>query len=148
MRKAKPKDKPLSENTILHYYTTLGSMLDKAVQWDVLTRNPIDRVDRPRVPKVKVNFLTEERTVNPLRSLKDEKNMSYRCAVLLALLCGLRLGEVGALRLSDVDFDEGTIDISRSVKYPPSADNFEGAPKTEAGKCHHHLAGRHDGAGA
>lgn len=60
--------------------------------------------------------------------------MCYRAAVLLALLCGLRLGEVGALRLSDVDWEHCTIDIGHALKYTPETGNFEGDPKTEAGE--------------
>ena len=63
-----------------------------------------------------VHYLTEERAVELLRCLHDEPNMCYRAAVLLALLCGLRLGEVGALRLSDVDWEHCTIDIGHALK--------------------------------
>ena len=52
--------------------------------------------------------------------------------MLLALLCGLRLGEVGELKLSDVDFEKGTIDISRALKYTPATGGFTGDPKTES----------------
>ena len=125
-------DKPLSPRTIQHYYDTLYAMLDKAVQWEVLNHNPLDRVDRPKAKKPKVNYLTEERAVELLRCLREEPNMCYRAALLLALLCGLRLGEVGALRLDDVDWQHGTIDISRALKYTPQAGNFVGSPKTES----------------
>lgn len=134
MEAAKPKDAPLSARTVQHYHDTLCAMLDKAVQWDVLARNPMDKVDRPVAKKTKAHYLTEERAVELLRCLRDEENMCYRAALLLALLCGLRLGEVGALRLSDVDWDNGTIDISHALKYTPDAGNFEGAPKSEAGE--------------
>jgi integrase len=108
-------------------------MLDKAVQWDLLAKNPMAKVDRPTVKRPKVKYLTEERAVELLRCLKAEPNLCYRSALLLALLCGLRLGEVGALRLTDVDFDTGTIDISRALKYTPQTGNYEGSPKTESG---------------
>lgn len=58
----------------------------------------------------------------------------YRAALLLALLCGLRLGEVGELRLDDVDWKNGTIDISRALVYTPQTGSFAGDPKTEAGE--------------
>ena len=134
MAKAKPADMQLSARTVQHYYDTLEAMLEKAVQWDLLKKNPMDKVDRPIARKKKVNYLTEERAVELLRCLHDEPNMCYRAALLLALLCGLRLGEVGALRLSDVDWVHGTIDISHALKYTPQAGNFEGAPKSEAGE--------------
>lgn len=132
--KAKPKDMPLSAHTVRHYYDAMDAMLDKAVQWDILAKNPMDKVDRPIVKKKKVNYLTEERAVELLRCLRDEENMCYRAALLLALLCGLRLGEVGALRLSDVDWLNGTIDISHALKYTPETGSFEGSPKSEAGE--------------
>ena len=132
--KAKTADEPLSPRTVRHYYDTMEAMLDKAVQWDILPSNPMEKVDRPIVKKVHVHYLTEERAVELLRCLKDEPNMCYRTAVLLALLCGLRLGEVGALRLSDIDWEHGTIDISRALKYTPATGNFEGSPKSDAGE--------------
>ena len=89
---------------------------------------------RPRARKARVKFLDEEQAVELLRCLKDEPNMCLRAAVLLALLCGLRLGEVGALRLSDVDWKRGTIDISHALKYTPQTGSFEGPPKSEAGE--------------
>ena len=119
MARAKPADMRLSARTVQHYYDTLEAMLKKAVQWDVLEKNPMEKVDRPVARKKKANYLTEERAVELLRCLREEPNICFRAALLLALLCGLRLGEVGALRLSDVDWERGTIDISRALKYTP-----------------------------
>jgi integrase len=107
-------------------------MLDKAVQWDVLSKNPMEKVDRPVVKKAAANYLTEERAVELLRCLRHEENMCYRAALLLALLCGLRLGEVGALRLSDIDWENNIIDISRALKYTPGKGSYEGDPKSES----------------
>ena len=126
-------DKMLSARTVRHYYDCLNVMLYKATQWGFLAENPMDKVDRPRAPKTKAHFLTEERALELLRCLAREESMSFRAAVLLAVFCGLRLGEVGALRLSDVDWENGTIDITRALKYTPEKGNFEGPPKSEAG---------------
>ena len=46
----------------------------------------------------------------------------------------MSLGEVGPLRLSDVDWKRGTIDISHALKYTPQTGSFEGPPKSEAGE--------------
>lgn len=133
MASAEKLDKPLSARTVQHYYDTLDAMLDKAVQWDVLSHNPMDKVDRPKA-KPKAHFLAEERAVELLRCLCHEENMCYRAALLLALLCGLRLGEVGELRFDDVDWKNGTIDISRALVYTPQTGSFAGDPKTGAGE--------------
>lgn len=126
--------KPLSASTVRHYYVAMDCMLSKAVQWGVLAVNPMSRVDPPRVRPQRVHYLTEERAVELLRHLAQEENMCLRAAVLLALLCGLRLGEVGALRLSDVDWDARTIDITRALNYAPGRGNYEDAPKSFAGE--------------
>ena len=126
--------KPLSVKTLQNYYSCLDAMLGAAVRLEVLASNPMEKVTRPTGRKKRAQFLTEERALELLRCLKDEPNMCYRCAVLLALLCGLRLGEVGELKLSDVDWDHGTIDISRALKYTSIDGNFVDAPKTYAGE--------------
>ncbi|MEA5013146.1 MAG: tyrosine-type recombinase/integrase [Candidatus Limiplasma sp.] len=124
----------LSDTTIRHYYDTLNSILKHGVMWEMMPRNPLDVVPRPKVRKKKIKYLDDEQAVRLLRCLKDEENMSFRSAVLLALTCGLRLGGVGALKLSDVDWQQGTIDIQRARAYTPETGNYDGTPKTEAGE--------------
>ena len=133
-RDVRPKnDKPLSAKTLLNYYQCLDTMLASAVRLGVIQDNPMTKVTRPRQKRRRVHFLDEEQAVALLRCLKDEPNMCYRAALLLALLCGLRLGEVGELKLSDIDWKRGTIDISRTIKYTPIEGSFVGEPKSEAG---------------
>lgn len=129
--KANPRT--LSDRTVRHYYDALKSMLDKAVQWDILRANPMDNVDRPKVRKARARFLDDKEAIRLLRCLQHEPNMGYRAAILLALTCGLRLGEVGALKLSDVDWEAGTIDVTRALQYTAATGNIEGDPKSEAG---------------
>ncbi len=126
--------KKLSDRTVRHYYDCINYMLNKAVQWQYISVNPMERVDRPKVRKKRVNYLDDRQAVQLLRCLAKEESLPFRCSVLLALLCGLRLGEVGALELSDVDWDECTIDIQRALKYTPEQGNFVGDPKSDAGR--------------
>mgnify|MGYP003785215373 FL=1 len=123
----------LSEHTVLHYYNCLNSMLERAVAWKILAENPMETVTRPRFKRKKMKFLDDDQALELLRRLSGEEDMSFRAAVLLALTCGLRLGEVGGLLFSDVDFKAGTIDISRAYKYTPEDGNFYGDPKSDEG---------------
>lgn len=129
-----PQTKPLSARTVRHYYDVLNYMLNKAVQWQYLSYNPLERVDRPRVRRRPVNFLDDKEAIRLLRCLSLEESLPFRCAVLLALCCGLRLGEVGGLTLDDVDWEDCSIDIQRALKYTPEDGCFLGDPKSEAGR--------------
>ena len=128
-----PRSKQLSARTVRHYYDTLDNMLKKAVQWEYLARNPMDKVDRPKVRKAELRVLDDDEAVQLLRCLALEESMPFRAAVLLALLCGLRLGEVGALRLQDIDWQNCAIDITRALHQTPETGAFYGDTKTEAG---------------
>lgn len=134
MKKLETHPDTLSARSVHGYYVTLRSILEKAVQWDYLPKNPMDKVDEPKYRKRKLKFLTDEQAVDLLRKLSQEENMSFRCAVLLALLCGLRLGEVGALTFGDVNFDQGYIDIANALKYTPETGNYIGETKSESGE--------------
>lgn len=125
--------KPLSLKTLQNYFGCVDTMLEAAVRLEIIRVNPMNNVRRPTGRKKRPNCITEEEAVQLLRCLKDEPNMCFRCALLLALCCGLRLGEVCALKLSDVDWNKCTIDISRALKYTPLTGAFIDAPKTEAG---------------
>lgn len=131
-RLAKKPDAPLSDKTLRTYYDTLFQMFEKAVRWEILWRNPVAAVDRPHFRSKPVKFLDDDQAVQLLRALQGEENMSFRCAVLLALTCGLRLGEVGALTWADVNWNKCTIDISKAAKYTPAAGSFVGETKSES----------------
>jgi integrase len=71
--------------------------------------------------------------VELLRCLQHDERVPFRAAVLLALLCGLRLGEVGGLYFDDVNWDEATINIERALHYTPGKGNYLDLPKSDAG---------------
>ena len=125
--------KPLSVKTALLYYGCMKTMLAAAVRVGLLEFNPMDRVQRPKKRKKKKTTLPEAEVINLLQLIITEASQPLRLAVLLAMLCSLRLGEVGALKYSDVDFDAGTITVDRSLKYTPATGAFVAETKTDAG---------------
>ena len=121
----------LSDSSVRDHYDALNYMFNKAVQWDILPTNPMCKVNRPRVRRKKTHYLDDDQAVELLRKLADEPNIYFRAAVLLALLCGLRLGEIGALTLDDIDWKNGRIDISRALKYTSATGQYIAEPKTD-----------------
>lgn len=125
--------KPLSVKTALNYYGCMKTMLAAAVRTGLLEYNPMDRVPRPKKRKKKKATLPEAEVVALLQLIITEAETPLKLAVLLAMLCSLRLGEVGALKYSSVDWDAGTITVDRSLKYTPATGAFIAETKTDAG---------------
>ena len=124
---------PLSVKTALNYYGCMKTMLAAAVRASLLEYNPMDRVPRPKKRKKKKATLPEAEVVALLQLIITEAETPLKLAVLLAMLCSLRLGEVGALKYSSVDWTAGTITVDRSLKYTPATGPFIAETKTDAG---------------
>ena len=124
---------PLSVKTALNYYGCMKTMLAAAVRAGLLEYNPMDRVPRPKKRKKKKATLPEVEVVALLQLIITEAETPLKLAVLLAMLCSLRLGEVGALKYSSVDWTAGTITVDRSLKYTPATGSFIAETKTDAG---------------
>lgn len=75
-------------------------------------------------------------SIAQVAALVDAITPWYRAAVLLAAWCGLRRGEVVALRRKDIDLDAGTVTVRHNrvelLESPGAA--FDADPKTDAGK--------------
>ena len=124
---------PLSVKTALNYYGCMKTMLAAAVRIGLLEYNPMDRVQRPKKRKKKKATLPEQEVVALLQLIIREAPTPLKLAVLLAMLCSLRLGEVGALRYTSVNWDAGTITVDRALKYTPATGSFIAETKTDAG---------------
>lgn len=68
----------------------------------------------PACAQKNIEVLSEQELAVMSKALSPSKKIS--CAVMLALHAGLRVGEVCALRVLDIDFMTGTIQICRSVQ--------------------------------
>ena len=124
------RKRPLSVNTVNHYYTCMTAMLNCAVRLGYLEHNPMERVQRPHQRKQQLVTLSESSAATLIQAVADQP-AAYRLSVLLALLCGLRLGEIVALRWTDLDLVNNVIHVTRSLKYVTGEGSFLGDPKTD-----------------
>ena len=127
------KKKGLSGRTILHHHRLLSSMLTIAVQWQLITSNPCERVKPPKAEEKEAAHY-EDYQVAEMFALLDKEPLKYQCAIYIALYGGLRLGEITALDWQDVNFDKGTLIISKSRQYIKEMGSFEKEPKTKSSK--------------
>lgn len=105
----------VSNETISHYYTLINIMLNKAVKWKLIDKNPNLLVDRPKKEKSERHFYDVEEVNSLLKCIRSE-NIKYNTLITLAIDSGARRGEICALRWSDVNFEKGTLLIDNSLK--------------------------------
>ncbi|WP_264047950.1 site-specific integrase [Methylobacterium flocculans] len=103
----------LSPRTVHHMHRILRQALSQAVKWRVLARNPADVVGGPKVEKTKMRALDTHETAQLLAHFRQTRMFT---PVLLGALCGLRRGEVTALRWRAVDFAAGQLAIVESTE--------------------------------
>ena len=109
------KDGGLSASTRRYIHTILKSALGRAVEQQVLVRNPADAFKRrlPKIERKEIVTLTAEESRHLLESLKDTRTYG---PVMLALATGMRRGEILALRWKNVDLDRGVLRVVQSLE--------------------------------
>jgi integrase len=103
----------LSPQTVMHMHRVLKLALKQAVRWELLHRNPADAVQPPKVEKRRMGTYDMAQTAAMLEALKHQR---IYIPALLAVLCGLRRGEIAALRWHNVDLDHGSLAAVESVE--------------------------------
>jgi len=123
----------LSSQTLLHHFKLLNTILNTAVRWNLLQDNPAKRVNPPRVEQQRVESLTDDE-VSTMLYLLEYEQLKYQAAVHIALFGGLRIGEVIALKWSDIDFMTGKLCVTKSSQYISGMGCFEKSPKNDSSK--------------
>jgi integrase len=89
----------------------MHAVFNHAIRWEWHDSNPISQVrqssKRGKIPVV----LNIEEVSGLLQLLKEPA----RTAAFLAVMTGLRVGELLALRWSDIDFEKGQVSVTRSI---------------------------------
>lgn len=128
----------LSARTIHIINMVLSAALKKAVKSRLLLFNVCDAIELPKQVQKERRVLTPDEQECLLKELRrDEQGIMY----IFALFTGLRRGEVLALKWSDVDLDNGTISVTKTLSrvktYVDSGDKTKlivSEPKTETSK--------------
>ena len=124
------QNKPISDKTIRHHYCTLKQVFDFAEEQELIVKNPMDKVECPKLAKKQVDAFTPEQAQRFL-SLLSGCPIDFRCMLTLLLTAGIRRGELMGLQWGDIDFNGLTIAIRRNVTYTPESGVKVGTPKTE-----------------
>jgi integrase len=116
--------------TVAKAYRLLKSVMATAVDDGLIRRNPcrVRGAGSEKSPERPVLSVAQ------VYALADATGPRYRGLVLLACFCGLRWGELAALRRSDINIDSGTVRVSRQLTEVNGQSLAFGPPKTDAAK--------------
>jgi integrase len=103
----------LSPRTVRISLFVLSRALAQAVKWNLIARNPIDAVDLPKADRPPVKTFSEQQARALVATVKGD---AAEPAYLLALLCGLRRGELLALKWEDLDLGAATLAVHRALE--------------------------------
>lgn len=126
------ESKGLAPFTIRGYFSILSNLLQKAKKLKLIKDNPCEGIELPKqARKVKTIPLSTEEGCRFLKACDSIKGGEiFR----MALLTGLRPGELLALTWADIDFNKGTVQITKAVKHTKEKGAFLGEPKTASGR--------------
>lgn len=122
-----------AHGTVIKVYTVLHAVFKLAYMTDVIERNPMDKVERPRPRKGEKNeaaasAYTAKELQHILSCLNDEA-LKWRTMVQLLADTGMRRGECCALQWKDIDFQKNTISINGNLCYTKTAGVYLDTPK-------------------
>lgn len=118
----------LSPTTVKRIHVVLNHALKTAVKWRKIPLNPADAVTPPRETREEMNCWTAEQAS---KFLDNVDNPTYRALYTLALLTGLRRGELLGLRWEDLNLEEQYLTVNQSIVRLHSGEMLVQTPKTK-----------------
>lgn len=119
----------LSADSIQQYHRVLSSILQHAVNWQVIHENPCMRVKPPRIPQKELACLDEIQTAQMLEALYNEP-LKYQVFVTLGVITGLRRGEILGLSWSVINFEDQTLKVTQASQTISGRGIITTTPKT------------------
>lgn len=124
--------KALSARVVRHTHATFRQVLEQAVEWKLIVRNPADSLKRklPKVDEVERRVLDQIEAASFLKTCADMPNgLLFE----FALLSGMRPEEYLALQWRDLNFDKNAAQVRRALVRHKKTWRFQ-EPKTKGSK--------------
>ena len=119
--------KLLSNRSVLHHHRVLREALSHAVRWQILTRNPADAVEPPRVERKEIPVPSPDALDKLLQAAQATPLYDL---VHIAIMTGLRQGELLGLRWQDIDLGGRTLSVNQSLQWLRGVGPTFRSPKT------------------
>ena len=103
-----PRGKRRSPATTARYLAALSHVYSVATrEWEWIPDNPVLKVKKPKEPKGRVRFLSDEERTKLLNAAKESNSSYLYPVIVLALSTGARRMEIMNLTWDDVDIHRG-----------------------------------------
>ena len=104
--------KGLGENTVRGIYRLLSAAMRAALDDGIISKNPCRKICVKRGERVQQRVLSREEQKKVEKTLSQGEDLT----ALFAMHTGLRLGEICGLRWSDINRENGTATVCRTVQ--------------------------------
>jgi integrase len=119
----------LAPRTVGHCRRVMLTAMEQALKWDLLKKNPVAVTRPPKTERVAMTAYGAAETSDMLDALRPTRML---IPALLASMCGLRRGEILALRWRHVDLKTATLSISESAEQVGTEVRYK---ETKSGKA-------------
>ena len=138
LKNTKNKNKP-DQNISTKYqntiYGTFNTMLNVAVDWGAISKNPMDSIKPPKFKTKKTKIYTLEEMYNILDLLFENEPIREKFVITLSVCSGIRKGELVGLHIDNFDFENNTIKVEHNVvSTKRKGTTYEKETKTENGE--------------
>lgn len=124
----------LSEAVVRHQHSLLCVMLNTAVKWDFINFNPCLKLTKPPTVTRKEMKFYDEKELKKLFQHLEYENLTFKTAIYLLTLGGMRRGECLGLFWEYIDFEKKTITIKNNLLNIREKGVYLDTPKTKKSK--------------
>ena len=120
----------LAPSTVRYLHVILKASMRQAVRWQMLARNPVDAVDPPKIERGTMRTYDLAQTADLIDATRGTR---MTITVILAVLCGLRRGEIAALRWRNINLDVAQLAVTESAEQTRAGVRYK-KPKSGKGR--------------
>ena len=125
-----------AQSTIDKIYNQLRQTFKEAVRRKIIKDNPMDELKKPKSKKAerKVRALSTEEQAKLVDILLTDKSIKYVPQMLISMFTGMRMGEVNALTINDINTKFNFINVDKTITRKEHGRAFVNtSPKTAKG---------------
>jgi integrase len=120
----------LAPSTVRYLHVILKDSMRQAVRWQILARNPVDAVDAPKSERAAMTTYDLAQTADLIDATRGTR---MTITVILAVLCGLRRGEIAALRWRNINLGAAQLAVTESAEQTRAGVRYK-KPKSGKGR--------------